>query len=349
MSAPAVGIPVAPEVAQATTVVPEKHYTHHEGRGVTVHRTNPVFVHRDISHLAVAAGMNVLEIGTGSGYSGALLAQLTGPAGSVTSVDIDAYLTRWANLIHHQRGLTNIRCHTADGAAGYPAAAPYDRIGAWCAPPLLPKAWADQLADEGRIVSTLPIAPVPDLTVLAVLTVRSGQPTVETITGGNYIDATPSPKVDLDLPGRWVDWETRAPNHRWVSIAWRDQDDWHHSGARATLDRLVSPAHTENVMAEASWKPIQYWAAATADPGLTLAHLDNGEMAFGHSTPTSAAALTKNGALIADSPDSPSLAIVRGWINDWNAAKQPTRDDYTPALTPTAGPDGTGWHLRLIR
>ncbi|WP_052848788.1 protein-L-isoaspartate O-methyltransferase family protein [Streptomyces avicenniae] len=348
MSAPAVDVPVAPEVTQAAETVPEKHYTHHDGRGPTVHRTNPVFVHRDISHLAVADGMNVLEIGTGSGYSGALLAHLTGPAGSVTSVDIDGYLTRWANLIHHRRGLTQIRCHTADGTGGYPDAGPYDRIGAWCAPPLLPKAWVDQSTEGGRIVSTLPVAPVPDLTVLAVLRVTGGRPEIEAVTGGNYIDTTPSPKVDLDLPGRWIDWETRTPDHCWISIAWRGRDDWHHAGARAALERLADPAHTEPAPAEVSWKPLQYWAAATADEGLTLARFDGG-MVFGHSTAASAAALTKDGRLIADAPDSPSLAVVRGWIDGWNAAGRLARDDYTPLLVPADGPDGTGWNLRLTR
>ncbi|MBB0246473.1 hypothetical protein FNQ90_20750 [Streptomyces alkaliphilus] len=201
MSPPVVDVPVAPEVARAAGVVPEGHYTHHEERGVTVHRTNPVFVHRDLSSLAAAEGMNVLEVGTGSGYSGALLGEIVGPGGSVTSLDIDPYLTRWANLIHHRRGLTNVRCHAADGTAGYPAAGPYDRIGAWCSPPLLPRAWVDQAAERCRIVATLPIARVPDLTVLAVLTITGGRPEVETIMGGNYIDATAAPKADLEAPG----------------------------------------------------------------------------------------------------------------------------------------------------
>ncbi|MFI1012649.1 protein-L-isoaspartate O-methyltransferase [Streptomyces sp. NPDC020965] len=348
MSAPIVDAPVSPVVVQTAESVPEKHYTHHDGRGPTVHRTNAVFVHRDISYLDVTEGARVLEIGTGSGYSGALLAQLTGPTGSVTSLDINSYLTRWANLIHHQRGLSHIRCHTADGTTGYPASAPYDRIGAWCAPPLLPKAWVDQTADGGRIVSTLPVAAVPDLTVLAVIRVNQGRPEVELITGGNYIDATPSPKADLDLPGRWVDWETRIPEHCWVSIAWRENDDWHRSGARTTLERLINPGHSEDAPAEAPWKPLQFWAAATADPGQTLARLPSGWL-FGHSTPTSAAALTQNGRIIADAPGSPSLTVVRDWIAGWNAAGQPGRADYSPSLIPTEGPDGEGWDLRLTR
>jgi protein-L-isoaspartate(D-aspartate) O-methyltransferase len=350
LTAPALDAPITPEVAQAAATVPEKHYTHHDGRGPTVHRTNPDFVHRDISSLHVAEGMKVLEIGTGSGYSGALLSHLVGPTGHVTSLDIDSYLTRWANLIHHQRGLTNIRCHTADGTAGHPQASPYDRIGAWCAPPLLPKQWVDQTADEARIVSTLPIAPLPDLTVLAIIRVTHGQPEVEAITGGNYIDATPSPKADLDLPGRWIDWETRLPQAAWVSIAWRARDDWHHSGARVTLERLNAPAHTEKADdVVPQWRAVQHWAAATADEGLTLARRASGDMVFGHSTPTSAAALTKDGHLIADASNSPSLAVVRSWIADWSEAGRPTRENYTPTLTPVSGPDGTGWNLQLTR
>ncbi|WP_406223525.1 hypothetical protein [Streptomyces decoyicus] len=62
--------------------------------------------------------MRVAEYGTGSGYSTELIARLVGTTGEVTSLDIDVYLTPWANLIHHERGLDNVRCHTADGSAG---------------------------------------------------------------------------------------------------------------------------------------------------------------------------------------------------------------------------------------
>lgn len=138
------------------------------------------------------------------------------------------------------------------------------------------------------------------------------------------------------------------PDHSWVSIAWRENDDWHHSGARTTLERLSDPGHTEETAAETAWKPLQYWAAATADKGLTLACLAD-EMVFGYSTPTSAAALTREGQIIANAPDSPSLAVVRRWIEEWNAAGRPAREDYAPALVHADGSDGTGWNLRLTR
>jgi len=72
-------------------------------------------------------------------------------------------------------------------------------------------------------------------------------------------------------------------------------------------------------------------------------------MAFGHSTPTSAAVFTKDGRLLVDAPDSPSLTVVRGWIEQCDAAGRPAREDYTPTLVPADGPDGPGWNLGLTR
>lgn len=82
-------------VALAAEQVPERHYTHHEGRGPTPHRSNPSVIHRELTTLDLQQHMRVAEYGTGSGYSTELIARLVGPGGEVTSVDIDAYLTRW--------------------------------------------------------------------------------------------------------------------------------------------------------------------------------------------------------------------------------------------------------------
>ncbi|MEU1662791.1 methyltransferase domain-containing protein [Streptomyces sparsogenes] len=343
-------ITVAPNVAEAAETVPARHYTHHDERGHTVHRTNPIYVQRDVSSLDVAEGMNVLEVGTGSGYSGALLARLTGASGRVTSLDIDPYLTRWANLIHHRRGLDNIRCFTVDGTAGLPSRAPYDRIVAWCTPPLLPAAWLDQLTEDGLIVTPLPVAALPHLTVVTRIRTAQGQPAVENVTTGGYIDATASPKADLDLPGRWVDWENRHPSLSWISIAWRDRDDWQHTGARATLNRLLNPNYSEPADGVVQdWPLWKYWPAATGDPGMTMVGLGPENLAFGHSTPDSAAVITQDGRIIADSAESPSLAILRSWISDWNDAGCPPRESYEPSLVPHSSHAGTGWDLRLRR
>jgi protein-L-isoaspartate(D-aspartate) O-methyltransferase len=333
-------------VADAAAAVPERHYTHHDGRGATPHRSNPAVIHRELTTLDARQGMNVAELGTGSGYSGALLAELVGPSGTVTSLDIDAYLVKWANLIHHQRGLDHIRCHITDGTAGFPERAPYDRIVAWCTPPLLPKTWVDQVTDGGLIVAPLPIAAVPNMTVVAKIRVSCGEPAVEEIFTGGYIEATNSPKTDLDLPGRWVDWENRVPTPSWVSLAWRADDDHLHTGARTALSRLLKDAHTEPYTgAELDWPSWRTFAATRGDHRLTAAGLTPDLWAIGHTTTTTAAVIQQDGTILADRPDSPSLAVLRDWLKQWEAAGRPAPAAYTADLADA----GDGWNLRLSR
>lgn len=88
--------------------------------------------------LDVEPGMRVLEVGTGSGYSGALLGRLTGPTGRVTSLDVDASLIQRAGAKHAEHGIDNVTVHLADGFAGWAADTPYHRIIAWATPHLLP-------------------------------------------------------------------------------------------------------------------------------------------------------------------------------------------------------------------
>lgn len=110
----------------------------------------------------VRPGMNVLEVGSG-GYNAALIAELVGPTGTVTTVDIDADIVdrAHAGLIHAGYDQVNVVC--ADAEYGVPQHAPYDRIivtaGAWDIPP----AWIDQLTPTGRIVVPLRFAGITRL------------------------------------------------------------------------------------------------------------------------------------------------------------------------------------------
>lgn len=343
-------VTMPPNVAHAVAAVSERYYTHHDGRGPTPHRSNPLVIHRELTTLDLTEGMHVLEIGTGSGYSGALLAHLVGPTGQVVSLDIDPYLVRWAGLLHHQRGAHNIRCFTTDGTTGHPSRAPYDRLVAWCTPPLLPKTWVDQIADDGLMVVPLPIAVLPNMTLIAQIRITDRQPHVEQLFHGGYIEATPSPHSHFDTPARWVDWENRIPATSWISVAWRNQDDHLHTGARHALDLLLTAQHTEPCPGDSlDWASWRTFAAATGDVSLTLASVTPDTLALGHSTPTSAAVLQEDGTILADRHDSPSLAALRNLLAAWEQADRPEPETYTPTLTPADGPDGSGWTLRLTR
>ena len=103
----------------------------------------------------ITEGMRVLEVGSG-GYNAALLSQLVGPAGQVTSVDIDPDVIARAAAGLEAAGIGGVELVLADAEHGVERFAPYDRIivtvAAWDVPP----AWIRQLVEDGRIV--LPLA-----------------------------------------------------------------------------------------------------------------------------------------------------------------------------------------------
>ncbi|MBO3736718.1 protein-L-isoaspartate O-methyltransferase family protein [Actinoplanes flavus] len=281
------------DLDRAFDAVPPGFYTHHVEHGETVHRSAPESIRRELAALQVRAGDRVLEIGTGSGYSGALLAELCGPQGLVTSVDISDELIRRATAIHAERGVTGIDCRVADGLGGYPAAAPFQRVVSWCAPPRLPQAWTRQVVDGGRIVACLPIAALPSTTLIATVTVAAGQPGVEAVAGGGYAQSTPVAVDDaLTVPGRWVDYCDRQPDPSWIGICWRAADDAQHTGARTVLDQLLHPGHTETYrQMEQDWRSWYTYLAALGDPQLSLVSLRNEIRGLGHTTPGSAAVI----------------------------------------------------------
>ncbi|MEU8269003.1 methyltransferase, FxLD system [Sphaerisporangium sp. NPDC049002] len=110
-----------------------------------------------LEQLDVQPGDHILEIGAGTGYNAALLAELTGPAGRVVTIDIDQDVVDGAAAALASTGYGRVEVLCADGAQGHAPAAPYDKIivtaGAWDLPP----AWWRQLAPTGRLVVPLRI------------------------------------------------------------------------------------------------------------------------------------------------------------------------------------------------
>jgi protein-L-isoaspartate(D-aspartate) O-methyltransferase len=337
------------DLAVVFRAVPEHYYIHNEHRGETLHRSTSESIHREVIALDVVQGARVLEIGTGTGYSGALLAALAGASGRVTSIDISEHLISWADRLHRQRGLTTITCHVVDGMAGYPPHAPYQRIVAWCTPPRLPRAWVDQLTPDGRIVTCLPIAAQPSTTLITTISLTTGQPRVDTMTFGGYAQSTASAVEDaLTIPGRWVDHIHQQPEPAWISIGWRDRDDQQHTGARTALHLLLNPQHTETYNGSPlDWLSWTAYSVVAAGHNRSVAALHNGVRGVGHTTASSAAMILTNSTIIADSPHSPSLAALRSWLDQWEHAGRPAATWYTPTLTPNDDDAPSGWDLTI--
>lgn len=98
---------------------------------------------------AVPANGNVLEIGTGSGYQAAVLAEL---AERVYSIEILPGLAQQAQKTLDQLGYTNVQIKRGNGYQGWPEHAPYDAIVVTAAPTRVPAALVDQLAIGGKLV-----------------------------------------------------------------------------------------------------------------------------------------------------------------------------------------------------
>ncbi len=109
---------------------------------------------RVLAALDVEPGQRVLEIGTGSGFTSAVIGRL---AGRVLSVDRYKTLIDQARLRHESLGISNVILKQADGALGFPAEGPFDRIIAWAAYETLPRGFVDQLSTCGIMVA--PIGP----------------------------------------------------------------------------------------------------------------------------------------------------------------------------------------------
>jgi protein-L-isoaspartate(D-aspartate) O-methyltransferase len=121
--------------------------------------------------LDLRPGMNVLEIGTGSGYHAALVAELVRPNGKVYTIERIESLGLRARATLEQIGYDDvIEVIIADGTNGLPEHAPYDRIFVAAAGPEVPGPLKAQLADGGILMVPVGGRMVQDL----VLVTRSG-------------------------------------------------------------------------------------------------------------------------------------------------------------------------------
>jgi protein-L-isoaspartate(D-aspartate) O-methyltransferase len=118
------------------------------GYGATI--SQPYIVALMTELLAPNRKQRVLEIGTGSGYQAAILAQL---AAKVYTVEIVPELARAAAKTLRELGYSNVTVRQGDGYKGWPEEAPFDGIIVTAAPPEVPQALIAQLCKGGRLVA----------------------------------------------------------------------------------------------------------------------------------------------------------------------------------------------------
>jgi len=135
--------------------------------------SQPYIVALMLEALAIQSHDRVLEVGTGSGYATALLAEM---APSVVSIERHRLLAERAREVLGALGYAHIQVITSDGSRGFPEAAPYDAILVSAAAVDVPSPLVDQLAEGGRMI--IPVGP-EDAQQLQLIRIEKGTPRIQ--------------------------------------------------------------------------------------------------------------------------------------------------------------------------
>lgn len=135
--------------------------------------------------LALQGGEKVLEIGTGSGYQAAVLAELKA---RVFTIEINARLAEKAAQTLQGLNYRDIQVKAGDGFFGWPEEAPFDGIIVTCASPRIPPPLIEQLKEGGRLI--IPLGDTRPFQVLTLATKTGGKLRKKEISGVRFVPMT---------------------------------------------------------------------------------------------------------------------------------------------------------------
>ncbi|MFC1651912.1 protein-L-isoaspartate(D-aspartate) O-methyltransferase [Patescibacteria group bacterium] len=111
-------------------------------------------------------GQNILDIGSGSGWQTALLAEIVKEKGKVTAIEVVPELKKFGENNLHKFDFKNVKVVARDGSGGFPEEAPFDRIVGAAAIPKIPAVLKEQLKIGGRLV--MPVGEINQKIVLII-------------------------------------------------------------------------------------------------------------------------------------------------------------------------------------
>jgi protein-L-isoaspartate(D-aspartate) O-methyltransferase len=302
--------------------------------------------------LDLRPGHRVLEIGTGSGYSAALMNQIVGPGGTVISVELDRRLAQRAQTVLTRIGAAVVVV-TSDGAGGWAARAPYDRIVVTTSPPSIPPAWRDQLAPDGRLAVALsPVAHVP-AQLLAVLRWEHGGWSSVTALSGGFLHSGGA-LVHRRAPVRTLAYEEAGDNRSAIVDTWGGNLEFLSVEARRqVIASLMTKPKVDRFAAPESEDLIVNLALSLADmPVFNVERLGVGGIALATNDGSSVAVLpfsNSRGAVLrvidrietygTGSASQMVHTLVRSWLN----AGKPAPSDYQFRIEYSRTENVLGW------
>lgn len=294
-----------------------------------------------VAMLDLQPGARVMEIGTGSGYSGAVLANIVGETGHVVSIDIDPYLVARAAKLHAEAGHGHVEVHASDGFAGWEAAAPFDRVIGWTTPHVIPTPWVEQTGPGAVIVTPVKIADIACANAVVRCEVgdeiRGGE-----VRPGSFIEMAPDVVTELGLPQRYVNASIMIEGAQpwWISAHEL------HDQPRSSAEHLLHQAY--GATPQPDFLPISR-DQREAFNAFVLARTDKPASlgtawgwGIGVGLADSIAVVLPNGALLAAGSDQ-ARDLLAELVGDWYEGGEPGHDALTAKLH--EGPDG--WTVRV--
>jgi protein-L-isoaspartate(D-aspartate) O-methyltransferase len=153
------------------------------GEGQTI--SQPYIVALMTQILKIKPGEKVLEIGTGSGYQAAVLAELTD---QVYSIEIREKLTRQATERLKELGYEKVHVKYGDGYFGWEEYAPFDAIIVTCAANHIPPPLIKQIKEGGRLI--IPLGSTTYFQTLTLLTMKQGKTDIQHLSGVAFVPMT---------------------------------------------------------------------------------------------------------------------------------------------------------------
>jgi protein-L-isoaspartate(D-aspartate) O-methyltransferase len=306
--------------------------TRKDARGFpTSSSSQPTIMAAMLDALCVRPGQRVLEIGAGTGYNAALLAELAGPAGRVVTVELEPDTAEGARAALAAGGHA-AEVMVADGRAGWAPGAPYDRMIVTASSAGVPRDWHEQLVPGGRLVVPLWVNDGVDaVQVVCVLDRdREGFAPAGAICGG-FMALREQAGIGYELPPSLGGLESLGDGDRTLArLSGAGLAGMREAARRRLLAFAVGPERTRRARGRLPHYPVELFLALTVPPERLVAY-DDGRLLHGLGI---ADRRGRGLAVLAGTPERLTLVMAGGdagpeglleeLLGQWRAIGRPT-------------------------